>query len=137
MTEIRGVAPEKRWTPNHTSPVLETLRHLRSALIEVRGSPVLPARQVKHIQASIGHIEAITNGDDTTHPLTCVDSSNDDDDGQQQNSRRTEHVDTNTPIRSRDLRADIAAMRRGKPKPPPATADEIAWALLRSKKGAR
>jgi hypothetical protein len=116
------------------TPLYKTIRALRDALVEVRSSPVLPAAQADHVSAAIHHVAAVLANSDADHPLTCMDSS--DDDGQQNSrrTRKTEHVDTNTPMGVRSLRDDMAEMRSKKPKPLPATAEQIAWSLLRLKK---
>jgi hypothetical protein len=113
------------------TPFYRTIRALRDSLVEVRGSPTLPAKQVQHIEASIAHVAAVLSNSDGDHPLTCMYS----DDDEQQNSRRTQKTetsDTNTNA-SRSLRTELAEIRGNKPKPPPATASELAWSLIRSR----
>jgi hypothetical protein len=92
--------------------VTSALRLLRETLAEVRDGQTLKQAHRERLNIAIAHISAIL------------------DDADPADIQGVEQKPTGT-TGTRSLRAELVAMKRNKPKPPPATAEQIAWEVVR------
>jgi hypothetical protein len=121
--DINDVAKTIKKDGRMNTATKQTVRALREALSEIRDGQVLGANRKAHLSRAITHITHVAS-DLADDKLPSVDSVR---------GRKTETVDTNTPMGARSLRAELAAMKRNKQKRPPATAEEIWWEARRIK----